>query len=136
VIDQVRKRRAAETHAKRIHGREVGLGHASWDVLLRKHDLLPQAVANPPRLHMALQRAQLTLLVTTRERRAQQREQRLRLQGRIIADLRFDPRPIPDERIVPRPMRARFLHLAGNFPACSYLRAVRSLTPARTAASF
>ena len=137
VIDQMRKRRAGETHTERVHGREVGLRHAPRQVLLRKHDLLPRSVANPPRLHMPLQRAQLPFLVTTWERGAQQREQRLRLQRRIVADLGLDPRPVLRRRDRPASdaYAACFIWL-GNFPACSYLRAVRSLTPARAAANF
>lgn len=75
-----------------------------------------RSVANPPRLHMPLQCAQLPFLVAPRKRGAQQREQRLRLQRRIVADLGLDPRPVAREWIVPRPMRARLLHLARQLP--------------------
>src|SRR5439155_23546678 len=64
--DQVRKRHAAQRHAQAVHIGEVGLRRFAGLVDLGEHHLAARAVLSPRRGDLAMERAQLTSLVTTR----------------------------------------------------------------------
>ena len=130
VEQQVREGGARQRDVQGIHGGEVGLRHAPGDMLLREHYLPLRPLLYPPGLHVALQGAQLPLLIATRKGLAQQRKQRLRLQGWIARQLRLHPRPVLGKRVLPGAMLPRLLHLAGQLPGLLVL-AGRALTHSR-----
>jgi hypothetical protein len=64
--------------------REVGLRRLTGPVLLRQHDLAIGTVGRAPLLHVALQRAELAVLVAAGVLLLQQLEQRLGLELRRV----------------------------------------------------
>jgi hypothetical protein len=79
VEDQVREQHPAERDVQVGHVGEVGLRRLAWLVHLRKDDLALGSELRPPRRNLALQRAQLTILIPTGGAIAQQSKQRLAL---------------------------------------------------------
>jgi len=82
VIDQVRKTLPLDRHAQLFHVREVGGAQPAGMMLLREEHLARWAFGRPPLLHLALQRAQLAVLKTTRMDSLQMLKHGLRLKPR------------------------------------------------------
>ena len=113
VVHQVRKGHTAQRHAQAGHVREVGLRSFTRFVDLRKDHLAVRTILSSPGRDMPLQRAQLALLIPTRVALAQQPEERLALERRVVLQERGDPRPVLSKWVGTRAIRARLLELAG-----------------------
>src|ERR1043166_2201173 len=81
---------------------EVGGAQLAWSVLLRKEDLLGRSCQRPPRLELALQGAQLSILEAARKLALQIAKQRLGLQPWVDRQHRLQLLPNAGKRIFPR----------------------------------
>jgi len=79
---------------------------------LRKHHLTVGTVLAAPGGDVPLQRPQLTFLIATWLTVAQQPEQRLALQRRVVLEQIDDPRPVVGKRVGPRAVGSRLPELA------------------------
>src|SRR3990172_325400 len=103
-----------QTDAKIGHVGEVGLGDATRIVDLRKDHLLFRAVAHPPDGNLALQGAQLTLLVAPRVLLVEQGKEGGALQSGVALELSHNPAPVLLEGIGSGAIAAWLFELAGQ----------------------
>jgi hypothetical protein len=96
--------------------REIGFAQLARPMLLHEVHFLRRSFRGTPALDPPLQRAQLSIGEPVRVLPLQRREDRLRLQSGIGAQLLADLRPHPGEAIRPCPPMTRRFHFARQTP--------------------
>ena len=114
VVDQVRKRLAADGDVQPGAVREVGRTQPARFMHLGEKDFLGRAVQRPPLLDVPLQGAHLAVRKTTGILPLQPGEQRLAFQARVDAELFGAPLPDVGKRIGPGSPSMVHTHLAGQ----------------------
>src|SRR5581483_6283976 len=114
VEDEVREGDAGEGDPQVGHVGEVRLGNPPRLVHLGEDHLLVWTVLGPPEGDLALEGAQLVLLVVARPPGREHGKQGRALQGRIPFELGTNPGPVLLERVGPGAIGAGRLELAGE----------------------
>jgi hypothetical protein len=114
VVDQVRKRLAAEGDLQPRRVREVGGAEPAGFVDLREEDLLGRSVQGTPLLDMPLQGAQLAIRKAAGVFALEPGKQGLGLQAGVEGQLFLDARPDLGERVGPGSPGMLHAHLTGQ----------------------
>jgi hypothetical protein len=99
----VHERLAGDRHRELGHPGEVGLRGLAGSVALREHHVLVRATLGAPGLDAALERPELSILVSPRVLFHEHLEQRLGLELGRLAQHRLQLWPVLEERILVRP---------------------------------
>src|SRR4051794_8873690 len=133
MVEQVRERDAGNGDGQVVHVGKVGLAEPARLMDLLKDDLTGGASLGAPEGNVALEGAQLDELIAARVQQAELVEERLDLQGRSRSSWAWTHGQSCSNglgRVRPRGC----LSWLGSWARRSYLRAVRTLMPARAAA--
>lgn len=114
MIDQVRKRLAADGDLQATGMREIGGTALSWRMDLGEKDFLGLAVQGPPLLEPPLQGPQLAVRKAAGILALQPGQEGVGLQARVDRQLFLDSRPDLGERIGPGPPGMFHTHLTGK----------------------